>query len=304
MGDQGYATSVSAHYTSGDLGMKILTALRDAGKDPDALHLDDLAPVDQFHWGGTRATRDLMRRAGFARGMRVLDVGGGLGGPARLIADGAGCDVTVLDLSEEFCEVGAMLTAHVGLGDRVTFRHGSALAMPFADGEFDRVWTQHATMNIAEKERLYREIYRVLRPGGQLAMHEVMAGPVQPIHFPVPWARDATISFLRSSEDVRALLADIGFREVEWVDERENVLATMQELGGGRGARRAAPARHSRHARPAIPGDGAERRAQPPGRSPHHRAGGLRATVTHGGIRRPLLPPASVRASTRRTWRA
>lgn len=233
MGEPGYTNSVSTHYAAGDLGTKILAALRAAGKDPDALRLDDLAPVDQFHWGGTRATRDLMRRAALARGMRVLDVGGGLGGPARLIADTVGCAVTVLDLSEEFCQVGEMLTARVGLSDRVTFRHGSALDMPFPAGEFDRVWTQHSTMNIAEKERLYREIHRVLRPGGRLAMHEKMAGPVQPIHFPVPWARDATISFLRSSEEIRALLASIGFREMEWVDEREKELAIMQARSSG-----------------------------------------------------------------------
>jgi ubiquinone/menaquinone biosynthesis C-methylase UbiE len=189
--------------------------------DPDALRVEDLARLDQFHAGGADATRALLRRACLQRGMRVLDVGGGLGGPARLIAHDAGCLVTMLDLSEELCRVGEMLTARVGLTDHVAFRHGSALAMPFPDGAFDAVWLQHAALNIAEKERLYREIYRVLRPGGRLAMQEMMAGPVGPIHFPVPWAADASISFLRSSAEIRALLVEIGFREVEWVDERE-----------------------------------------------------------------------------------
>ncbi len=216
-------------YTSGDLGAKILVGLRAAGKDPDALHLDDLAPVDQFHCGGKPATLDLIQRSGFTRGMHILDVGGGLGGPARVLADVTGCTVTVLDLSEEFCQVGAMLTARVGLADRVTFRHGSALAMPFPDGSFDGVWTQHSTMNMQEKDQLYREIHRVLRPGGRLAMHENMAGPVQPLHFPVPWARDPTISFLRSSAEIRTLLAETSFRELLWADEHEKTLATIQE---------------------------------------------------------------------------
>ncbi|MCA1666462.1 MAG: methyltransferase domain-containing protein [Thermomicrobia bacterium] len=219
---------MSAHYTDGDLGEKILGALRATGKDPDALTMDDLTPVDQFHLGGKPATLALIERAGLRPGMRVLDVGGGLGGPARTLATAANCTVTVLDLSAEFCQVGRMLTARVGMSDRVTFQHGSALAMPFADGEFDAVWTQHATMNIADKGRLYAEISRVLRPGGRLAMHDAMAGPVQPIYFPVPWARDPTISFLCSSAAVRALLVGIGFREIEWVDEREKIVAILR----------------------------------------------------------------------------
>jgi SAM-dependent methyltransferase len=229
MADQPYTECVSAHYTSGDLGERILAGLRATGKDPDNLHIDDLTPVDQFHLGGKAATLQLIGRAGFLPGMRVLDVGGGLGGPARTLATQTGCSVTVLDLSEEFCRVGAMLTARTGLTDRVTFQHGSALDMPFPDEHFDAAWTQHATMNIADKARLYAEIHRVLRPGGRFAMHDAMAGPTQPIHFPVPWARDPSISFLRSSDAVRALLADAGFREVTWIDEGAAILAALQK---------------------------------------------------------------------------
>jgi SAM-dependent methyltransferase len=232
MGESGYAAAVSAHYTAGDLGVQILASLRAAGKDPDVLRVEDLAQIDQLHSGGAPATRALIRRARLQPGMRVLDIGGGLGGPARLIAHEAACAVTVLDLSEEACRVGEMLTGRVGLADRVTFRHGSALDLPFPEGAFDRVWTQHATMNIAEKERLYREIHRVLRPGGRLAMHEIMAGPVQPLHFPVPWARDGSISFLRPSAEIRALLTAIGFCEEAWVDEREAALANAQAAAG------------------------------------------------------------------------
>ncbi|HEY8293161.1 MAG TPA: methyltransferase domain-containing protein [Thermomicrobiales bacterium] len=229
MAEQHDAQSVSANYTPGDLAEKILAGLRAAGKDPDALTPEDLAPVDQFHLGGMRTTRELMQRAGIAKGMRVLDVGGGLGGPARTLASETGCTVTVLDLTEEYCTVGEMLTARTGLSDRVTFRHGNALDMPFSDDAFDAVWTQHSTMNIEDKERLYTEIHRVLRPGGRLAMHEVMAGPMQPIHYPVPWARDATISFLRPPEAVRTLLVARGFTEIAWVDVSAPALAAFQE---------------------------------------------------------------------------
>ncbi len=218
MAERDDAGAVRANYTPGDLSESILTALRDAGKDMRALTPDDLAPVDQFHLGGKAATLALIERAGLAPGMRVLDLGGGLGGSARTLATTVGCHVTVLDLSEEYCRVGAILTEWTGLSDRVTFRHGNALDISFADGAFDAVWTQHATMNIADKERLAAEIHRVLRPGGRYVLHEVMAGPVQPIHFPVPWAYDASISFLRPPDEVRALLAAAGFTELVWDD--------------------------------------------------------------------------------------
>ncbi|HET8626055.1 MAG TPA: methyltransferase domain-containing protein [Thermomicrobiales bacterium] len=225
MATRDYARAVDAHYGSGDLGATILSALRAAGKDPGHLAPADLAPVDQFHIGGRQATMDLAGLAGIAPGTTVLDVGGGLGGAARTLAAEFGCAVTVLDLTAEFCRVGALLTAHTGLDGRVTFRQGDALAMPFPDESFDAVWTQHSSMNIADKARLYAEIRRVLRPGGRLALHEVVAGPVQPIHFPVPWADDPSLSHLSRPEEIRALLLDAGFAEVAWVDVTASAVA-------------------------------------------------------------------------------
>ncbi len=209
---------VSDHYSPDDLESRIETALRAAGKDPAALVPDDLAPFDQFHTGGKEATLSLARLAAVQPGTTVLDVGGGLGGPARTLAVHFDCRVTVLDLSDAFCRAGAALTERLGLADRVTFRHGDALAMPFTDPAFNLAWTQHSTMNIPDKARLYAEIHRVLRPGGRLAFHEIMAGPAQPIHFPVPWACDPAISALRPPEEVRALLTATGFVEAAWLD--------------------------------------------------------------------------------------
>lgn len=216
------AALVGAHYgASGDPAARILDRLRAEGKDPAALTVDDLAPFDQLHSGGRDATRELARLAGIAPGSAVLDIGGGLGGPARTLASEFGCTVTVLDLTETFCRAGEELTARVGLSERVQFRLGDALAMPFAGGTFDLVWTQHSSMNIPDKERLYREIHRVLRPGGRLAMHEIMAGPIEPPHFPVLWAADPAISFLRPAPEIRALLGGLGFREVAWLDKTD-----------------------------------------------------------------------------------
>lgn len=218
MSDSSYTGSVRAHYTDEQMGTMIVTALKKAGKNLDALTPDDLAPFDQLHIRGKAATLELAELAGIKAGASVLDVGGGLGGPARVLASHFGCNVTVLDLNEEFCKVGTMLTEMTHLDDHVTYRLGNALQMPFADRSFDFVWTQHSSMNIAEKEQLYQEAYRVLRPCGRLAMHEVMAGPVSPIHYPVPWSQDESISFLRSPEAIHDLLTGIGFKEIVWID--------------------------------------------------------------------------------------
>jgi SAM-dependent methyltransferase len=210
---------VGEHYGRPGLGQALLDALRAAGKDPDSLTVDDLAPVDHFHTRGKEATLELARLAAIEGGARVVDVGGGIGGAARVLAQDVGCRVTVLDLTEEYCRVGEDLTRRAGLADRVAFRHGSALAMPLPDGAFDVAWTQHSSMNVPDKEGLYREIRRVLRPGARLAMHEIAAGPTQPVHFPVPWARDPAISHLRPPEMLHALLRDLGFRELAWHDQ-------------------------------------------------------------------------------------
>ena len=211
-----YAASLNAHYGRGDLLAAIEAGLAATGKT--ALTVDDLAPVDQFHSRGKDATLELLELARVEPGMRVLDVGGGIGGPARLLAHVNRCRVTVVDLTEEFCRVGEALTKRVGLDALVEFRHGNALALPFPDASFDLAWTQHSTMNIADKARLFRELARVLSPGGRLAMHEVMAGPEQPAHFPVPWARTAEISFLVTADEFRRHATAAGLREQTWRD--------------------------------------------------------------------------------------
>ncbi|MGE5334435.1 MAG: class I SAM-dependent methyltransferase [Nitrososphaerota archaeon] len=232
MDTQTYSEAVNAYYTPGDLGAAIQEGLRRAGKNPDAPALDDLAPVDQFHTGGKAATLELAQIANLTPGTRVLDVGGGIGGAARLLASQMGCEVTVIDLTEAYCQVGEMLTRQAGLSERVSFQQGNALDLPYADHAFDAVWTQHSTMNIADKARLYTEVARVLRPGGRLAFHEIMAGPNTPIHFPVPWATDGHISFLWSPDELCALLTSSGWKERAWVDKTAAARAFFEERMG------------------------------------------------------------------------
>ena len=196
----------------------ILETLRTAGKDLEALTERDLAPIDQFHNGGTWATRKLMGLAEFPAGAHVLDIGGGIGGPARTLAREFGLRVTVLDSSVEFCLAGAKFTQMIGSGDLVRFVCGDALDLPIREEGVDAVLLQNAAMNIADKSGLARELYRVLRPGGRLAIQEVMQGPVEPVRYPTPWAVDPSESFLQRPDEAREALTSVGFSEVHWLD--------------------------------------------------------------------------------------
>jgi MPBQ/MSBQ methyltransferase len=217
------AEAINSYWGRDDLERAVLDALAAAGTNADTPTVDDLAPLDQFHSGGKAATERLARLAQLRPGLRVLDVGGGLGGPARTLAARFGCHVTVVDLTQSYVRAGEALTARVGLTDRVAHRVGDALALDVGTGAFDVVWTQNSGMNIPDKERLYAGSARVLRPGGLLALQEPMAGPVQPVVFPVMWARDASTSFLRTPEEMRALIEAAGFILRAWEDVTREV---------------------------------------------------------------------------------
>ena len=213
-----YQQSINDQYGQSDLCSIILKALQDAGKDVNSLTIEDLTSFDQYHSGGLAATKELASLAGLLEGMHVLDVGSGIGGPARILASEYGCDVTGIDLTEEFCLAAEMLTARVGLDDKVRFRCCSALDLPFDDESFDLVWMQNSSMNIPDKERLYSEVRRVLRPNGRLATQDVLSGPVTPLHYPMPWAEDPSLSYMISAQDFQHLLGSLGFKEVAWND--------------------------------------------------------------------------------------
>lgn len=212
------ARTIEAYWGRENLAEAILAALTARGADLDALTPDAVAPVDQFHGGGKPATDRLARLVGAARGMRVLDVGGGFGGPARTLAVEFGCLVTTVDLTASYVRAAQTLTTRMRLDDRVSHHVGNALALPFPAETFDLVWTQNSGMNIADKERLYAGFHRVLRPGGLLALQEPMAGPVQPLLYPVMWARDASTTFLRPPAEMRAVIEGAGFRLRAWDD--------------------------------------------------------------------------------------
>lgn len=222
--------AVQTHYTRADVGDVILAALAKAGRDVNHLTPEDLAPIDEFHIRGRAATLELARAAGLDATKRVLDVGCGVGGTSRCLAKEFGCRVTGIDLTDEYCRAAAMLSARIGLAHLTDYRQGDATQLPFDDQAFDVVWTEHAAMNIAAKDRLYAEMHRVLKPGGTLAIYDVLAGPTTPVLFPVPWARTPDTSFLVRPDELRALLVDAGFTVTDWSDTTEAARAWFVSL--------------------------------------------------------------------------
>jgi MPBQ/MSBQ methyltransferase len=210
--------TIQTHYTRTDVGNAILVALEKAGKDVNRLTLEDLAPVDEFHIRGRTATLELARAAGLNAAKRVLDVGSGVGGTSRCLAKEFGCRVTGIDLTEEYCRAAELLTRKIGLADLLDYRQGDATNLPFDDASFDVVWTEHVAMNIPDKSRLYREMHRVLKPGGTLAIYDILTGPSDPVLFPVPWARTPDTSFLVRPDELRQLLEGSGFTVTNWSD--------------------------------------------------------------------------------------
>ncbi|MGZ4245126.1 MAG: methyltransferase domain-containing protein [Solirubrobacteraceae bacterium] len=203
----------SDYYDGPEVVDGLIEELRVAGLDPDALDIDELAPLDEFHARGRAATMALAALAGVQLGERVLDVGAGIGGPARVLAARLGAQVTALDATPRFCALAERLTRGAGLSDRVRVVCGDALELPFDDDSFDLAWTQAVAQNIADKERLVAELARVVMPGGRVAMFEIVAGPGGPIEFPVPWADRPDQSWLVPAGELRRLL-DTGPLEI------------------------------------------------------------------------------------------
>jgi ubiquinone/menaquinone biosynthesis C-methylase UbiE len=202
---------ISTHYSRGDLLSRLNAALLDDGVDPDRPSIEALAPYDQFHGRGLEATLEVAGLVQAGAADRLLDIGSGIGGPARWFAQRFGCHVTGIDLTPEFCDVARHLTRLLGLADKVSFTVGDAVAMPFADAGFDGAYSMNVSMNIADKGAFYREIYRVLKPGAWLVLSEVAQGEGGELDYPTPWASSARTSFLTTPQETQRGLQGAGF---------------------------------------------------------------------------------------------
>ncbi|HZT86359.1 MAG TPA: methyltransferase domain-containing protein [Stellaceae bacterium] len=215
---------VARHYGDAGIAERILAALRSAHGAAAAITVDALAPLDHFHGRGQVATQELAALLAPQPGERVLDIGSGIGGPARWMAAKCGCRVTGVDLTPEFCAAAVALNDAAGLADRVEILNGSALDLPVPDSAFDRAYSQNVIMNIADKPRFYREAFRALRPGGLLALSNLCTTGKGELHYPVPWAETPATSFLATVEEMRADLLAAGFEIVSFEDTTAQTL--------------------------------------------------------------------------------
>ena len=218
--------NVVAHYASGALLSRLNAALAEDGADPAHPSMEALAPYDQFHGRGLEATEEAAELMQAAASDHILDIGSGIGGPARYVASRFGCRVTGIDLTPEFCAVASHLTRLLGLDARVTFEVGDALAMRFPAASFAGAYSMNVSMNIADKLAFYREIHRALKPGGWLVLSEIAKGAGGDLDYPTPWAKSARTSFLATPEETRAGLREAGFDVVRLESVLERTLAS------------------------------------------------------------------------------
>jgi sarcosine/dimethylglycine N-methyltransferase len=221
------------HYRATGLTERLKAALAAFGPEEQRLTPQQLAGLDQFHTRGLAATAELSKLAVIAADMSVLDVGSGVGGPARFLAATYGCRVTGVDLSEAFVDAARYLTKRTGQSGPVSFETASALDLPFDDGHFDAVLLQHVAMNISNRARLYREIRRVLKSGGRFATFDVVLNSGEP-QYPVPWARTPATSFLLTAAATREAIEPAGFLTLVWQDDTEAAnawFARMRQSG-------------------------------------------------------------------------
>jgi ubiquinone/menaquinone biosynthesis C-methylase UbiE len=221
---------VARHYGRGGIEQAILEALRASGKDVDNLQPGDLSGADEFHLGWYAATAELARDLGLGPDQHVLEVGCGIGGPARHFAAAHDCRVTGIDLTAEFVEVAEALTRRCGLAGRVSFRQGSALAMPFPDSAFDAATLIHVGMNIADKAALFGEVRRVLKPGALFGVYDIMRIGEGDLPYPMPWAVTPETSFVETPEAYRRLLGQAGFTIVAEHSRRDLALRLGREM--------------------------------------------------------------------------
>ena len=224
-----FLDGVRDHYRASGLTERLKAALAALGPADQRLTPQQLSALDQFHTRGLAATAELAKLAGITAEMSVLDVGSGVGGPARFLAATYGCRVRGVDLSEAFVDAARYLTERTGQTGQVSFETASALELPFDDGRFDVVLLQHVAMNIFDRARLYREIRRVLPSAGRFATFDVVLRSGEP-HYPVPWARTPAMSFLLTAAATRETIERAGFKTLAWQDDTEAVKAWIAQL--------------------------------------------------------------------------
>lgn len=228
-GNLSYSDNVQSHYFVSDLYNNILDKLKSIGVDLNDVKRTDLSSVDEFHVRGLEVSKELAQYI-TSSNLKVLDVGCGLGGPARMLADEKSCTVTGLDLSQEFIDTAKALSKLVNLDSKTTFLKGDALALPFERNSFDIVWTQHVQMNISEKKKFYNEIFRVLKTGGKFLYYDIFKSSDNNINYPMPWASRENLSHLINITELEKIFNSIGFNSFSKKNQTKAGLNSIKQM--------------------------------------------------------------------------
>ncbi|MDD4385503.1 MAG: class I SAM-dependent methyltransferase [Bacteroidales bacterium] len=222
-------SQIEEHYYHPDLYNDIINRLKELNVDLNNVTRKDIARVDEFHVRGVEVSRELAKTANI-NSSKVLDIGCGIGGPCRMLADEFNCEAIGIDISKEYVVTATKLSKLVGLGRKTKFIHGDATNLPFKNNEFDVVWAQHVQMNISDKLSYYSEIHRVLKNNGVFIYYEVFKKGHGEINYPVPWADESKISFLEQSSAMNSILEQLGLTKNLSTDQTESGIKILEKI--------------------------------------------------------------------------
>jgi len=221
--------SIENHYHKEGLYEDIINRLKEQNIAIDNVKRSDIAGTDEFHVRGATVSKQLANSINI-NGLNVLDVGCGLGGPCRMLADEYNCQATGIDLSNEYIRTATKLSELVSLNNKTTFIQGDATVLPFDDKTFDVVWTQHVQMNIPNKEKFYSEINRVLKTDGYFLFYDILKKGSRKVNYPMPWASIADHCFLFKYEDMHRLLTELELTKVQCLNQTQAGIDYFDEL--------------------------------------------------------------------------
>jgi ubiquinone/menaquinone biosynthesis C-methylase UbiE len=226
----GNKKDIEAFWTRGDIHSRIHLAMTKANLIDKKLEIEELFSIDQYHARGIAATFDLAKRMPIKKNQSILDIGCGLGGPARYYAKEFQCIITGIDITPSFIEIGNEFNKITSMSNKVKLKIGDGEILDFKNEIFDGAYSLHVTMNISDRKKFFSEAFRVLKKGSFFAFTEHGLGAEGNPIFPLPWADTEEMSYLMPLEQTILLLKEIGFSNIEIIETGEKYISGYEKL--------------------------------------------------------------------------